>query len=196
MIDPILGQAGQGDPTMHAQAPVALTPPLPATKAAEIKYYHCPVMNASMHRADGKKIAFVNGICETDVLHDQQYLQNEIDSGSQYIRVATAQEVETFKMQKDPKGTMKQIVAKEIEDELRIKIEAELRAKMGLPPSEMPVNDELKLAGSDIRSRINASNRETVQTSGATVLLQNQAASQLKPVSTADLAGATVQSGK
>lgn len=217
--DPNLAQAG-ADPTQRVPAPAFITKPLPATLAPETKYYFCPVQAASMHRTDGKKIAFVQGICETNLIHDQMYLENEINGGSTYVRAATPNEIRAYQMHKDPRGTLKAEVREEVrgelEDELRRQIEKEVREKYeaegrvssaavqtdGLFTPPAPVSESSveasntaasSIAGTDARARLEALKSKTG--TGATVLMESQRPP-ITPVSTADLADASKSSGK
>lgn len=205
MQDPNLANAGS-DPTQRVPAPAAITRPLPSTIAQETKYYACPVPAASMHRTDGKKIPFVNGICETNILYDQLYLEEQIKDGSQYVREATEQEINAYKMHKDPHGTMKaQVTAEikqELEQDLRVQLEAEIKKQYGITsdtPSAVanPVPgeaDNVKLAGVDIRARMNqahAANGGTAKT-----VIMDAKRPPITPVSTTAIADIIATSGK
>lgn len=82
------------------------------------KYYHCATQSASMHRKDGKKIPFVFGICETNVLADQNYLEEEILNNNMAIRHATEQEIREYKMRKNPQATIYSEVKTDVQAEL------------------------------------------------------------------------------
>lgn len=190
--DPNLLPVGQRTASIAAQ-PQHITKPFPATRAAGKKYYVCSMPHASMHREDGKKIAFVHGFCETDILHDQRYLDNEIDAGNPYVREATEEEVTEAKMRRDPRGTIKEQVRSEIEAELRLQLEAEIRAEVAASAS-----DGEKLSGADaVRQKIADAKKSgsVVKTGNATVLMTSQPAPLQGIVSTGDLAGAEAASG-
>lgn len=201
-IDPNLAQAGT-DPTQRVPAPAFITKPLPATLAPETRYYFCPVQAASMHRADGKKIAFVQGICETNLIHDQQYLENEINAGSTYVRAATEREIHAYQMHKDPQGTLKAEVRAEVrgelEEELREKIEREIREKIaGESNSEsVEASNEAatRIAGTDARARLEAARLASTTGTGAKVIMESQKPP-ITPVSTESIGDAAKPSGK
>lgn len=117
--------------TQPKVSPVAvMTAPLPIVKAKKTAHYHLSVPTASMHRADGKKLGFVNGILATDDAHDQNYLENEILSGNSYLRHADATEIEDHNMRINPRGTMRDSIKAELEPELRTTLEVEILAKL------------------------------------------------------------------
>lgn len=103
------------------------TAALPVTAAKETKYYHCTMPNHHMHRKDGKRLAFVFGVLKTSDFYDQQYLDGEINGGNPFVRLATVQEVHLYNMKVDPQGTIKAQVLPEVEAEVRVKLEVELR---------------------------------------------------------------------
>lgn len=198
----------------------AITKPMGTTIGAEEKCYICTVPAASTHRADGKKLPFVFGFMRTKILQDIAHMEHEINEGNPYFRHATPEEIESYDMRTDPKGTLTRnikadpAVRAEIEGGLRVKLEAEIRAEIaansggkssgavaavGSAEEKLKtlttavVNDEQKLQGSDIASRIKRP--DVVQTAGAT-LIHASNKPPITPVSTVDVAPAAQQSGK
>jgi hypothetical protein len=155
MTNPDLMPIGQVAPTVPK--PVSLTAPLP-TVQTEVKYYVCMVPTASMHRADGKKLPFVNGFLATTILADQQYLDAEIDAGHGYIRMATEDEILSDKMRRDPKGAMREQVRAEIEAELREELERKILAEIAAVPGSVEGSnvDGNKIGGTDLAAKIAA----------------------------------------
>lgn len=203
--DPNLAVAGL-DPTQRVPAPASITKPMPATKAAEIKYYVCHVPAASMHREDGKKIAFVHGICAADILYDQIYMDKEIEAGSTYIRVATPAEIEAYKMRMDPHGAMKAKVTAELSGEIEARLRAEITAEIaaknkvvsegGSAEKEIERSniDANKIAGTNLRERINTVNTNT--TGNGNKVIMESGRPPITPVSSTDLKGTAPVSGK
>lgn len=151
----------------------ALTAPLPATEAPSTKYYICTVSNACLHRADGKKLPFVFGFLETAILHDQKYLDAEIDNGNPYVRAATKEEVTAAKMRMDPKGTIRAQVESELRADLEAQIRAELLSQMAAAPvgsAEAAAIDGSKVAGVDAASKLAAIRDKGTKTGTATVM--------------------------
>lgn len=213
------------DPMNPQQVPPlnVITKPMGTTLLKEYKCFHCTVPNASTHRADGKKLAFVHNFLRTNIAQDIAHLEHEIAEGNQYFRPATEQEIEQYDMRTDPRGTLtKSIHAElvpqiraEVEQELRATLEAQIRAELSgakektqLPDEKTPAQvamqnraeatansnaDAAKLAGSDIRSRVKPA--DVVQTQGATLTHQNNKPP-FTPVSTTDIAAGAPTSGK
>lgn len=113
---------------------VESTRPLPATKAAELKYYVSTIPTASMHRPDGKRLPFINGFLIADLFYDQEYLDHEIADGNTYVRHASEHEVESAKMRLDPVGT----VAAKITEDLELQIRTKLAEKLGMALEDVP----------------------------------------------------------
>lgn len=186
-VDPLVGTPEQPTLRPHVAPLQSITKPQPTIFVAA-KAYICTVANASLHRYDGTRIGFRFGFLETNVQATQQYLDDEIAAGNTYLRHATANEITEAKMRLDPVGTIREKVKEEIEQELRVSLEAEIRQKLGIlqelntPPAQQAVNnsnkDAEKLAGMDAVERL-----KQVQTAakveGARVTLN--------PVSTADI---------
>lgn len=189
-IDPLVGSPD--NPVLRPQVPPlqAITKPQPI-EYVEMKYYLCTVANASFHRFDGTRVGFRFGFLETNIKATQEYLDYEIRNGNPYLREATTDEVMEAKMRLDPVGTIREKVRDELELELRVKLEAEIREKMGLlrdlntPAAQTEVNrsngDAEKLSGMDVRQRL-ADTTDVKIGEGARVVLN--------PVSTANIKGA------
>lgn len=137
----------------HGQT--VISHPLLPTKIVEPRYYSCTLANASMHRQDGVKIPFVRGIAEVVVEASQQYLDKEIEDGNMYIAHATKDQIEKFKMDRDPRGTITEEIKAEMEPRLRAELEEELRSEY--EAAMKLANDGNLIAGTDsISSRLAA----------------------------------------
>jgi hypothetical protein len=186
-IDPLVGSPENPMLRPHVSPIQAITKPQP-TVFVPPKCYICTVANASLHRYDGTRIGFRFGFLETNVEATQQYLDTEIAAGNTYLRHAIPSEITEAKMRLDPVGTIREKVKDEIEAELRVKLEAEIREKLGMlqelntPASQQAVNnsnaDAQKLAAMDVKERQQQIQNVKVG-EGARVLLN--------PVSTADI---------
>lgn len=159
------------------------TAELPTVHTKVDHYYIMVMPAASMHRADGKRLAFVHGILKTDIKADIDYVEEQIAQGSNYVRVATPEEVHQFNMKVDPKGTIKQ----EVEQELRGTLEAQIRAEMleefkqkGLLVDSSNAGAAL-IAGADGKA-----GAETAKVPGATVTMEKKVEQLLKPQSLAE----------
>lgn len=156
-IDPLVGSPDQPTIRPHVMPLQAITKPSP-TVFVDMKYYVCTVANASFHRYDGTRIGFRFGFLETNVEATQHYLDWEIQQGNLYLRHASTEEVQEAKMRLDPVGTIREKYKEELELELRVKLEAEIREKMNASDPQQAVNrsnvDAEKLAGMDVRDRI------------------------------------------
>lgn len=172
--DPLLQLAEtRVQPTARGTTPIS-----PVVHTGVKKAYICSLPNASMHRPDGTRIGFRFGFMETDLKATQDYLDNEIIGGHEFLRYATPEEIETAHMRLDPMGTMKDKIKSEMEQELRAELEAKIRAEMGLANVEQvsmidvtqPNLDAAKLSGSDALSSLKARMGGTTQVTGATLL--------------------------
>lgn len=167
---------------LRATVQQAMTAPYPVEAAPETKYYYNALPNTCMHRPDGQKLAFVFGICKTNMKYDQLYLDDEIAKGHPHIRLATSEEVHTFNMKINPRETMKQELL--ADPAVRAQLEDEIRRQLAAQ------DDASKIAGSDSGlSKL----RDGVKSGSGTILPQT---SGLTPVSTADISGGAKQSGK
>lgn len=181
---------------------VASQQPFPNTKATEMKYYACNVPIASMHRPDGKRIAFISGFFSTDLVYDQQYLDNEIADGHGNIRHATEEEIFSVKMREDPHGTMEAKVKEALEPAMREQLEREILAKLVAGGTisadtaqqlqqveeQASISDPAKIAGTETVAQKLQRLKGAAGHSGATIMTSQ--AAPIKPVSTADLGGA------
>lgn len=152
MSEHILGNqhpdfAAPGDSTGFSVAALpSMTSPLPIVKATEVLYYICTIPAASMHRTDGKRLAFRFGVYETGDLEDQKYLNNELSKNIPYLRMATAEEVREYKMRIDPRGTMRSEITEELEESMRERLEAQIIANLRTRGIDV---DALALGGVD-----------------------------------------------
>lgn len=105
-------------------------PPMGTTFLTEPHYYFNSEKSASMHRPDGKKLAFVFGVLATNIKQDVDYLEGEIAEAHPHIRHATDQEVDAYNMRIDPRGTVRKSVRAEVEEEVREALEKKIRAEM------------------------------------------------------------------
>lgn len=105
------------------------------------KHYVAAIPSASMHTTDGTRITFINGFFSTKLKHVKEYLDKELEGNNIYIRAATPSEVDTIKMTRDPKGTMRAALIEEMgrdEATLRATLEKEILGKLlGVTPSEV-----------------------------------------------------------
>lgn len=120
LLDP-----GQDPSDRKVPSVVAHTEPFPLVELPETRYYYCSVSTASFIREDGKKLAFVHGIFETNQKHDIIYMEREISQKCAYLRLATLEEIRSHKMRMNPTKTIKDElladpeVRKELEDQIR-----------------------------------------------------------------------------
>jgi hypothetical protein len=127
------------------------TAPLPNNKVDTSRYYYCTVPTASMHRTDGKKLPFVNGLLKTDIEQDILFLDKEISEGNIYIRHATEDEVAHAKLIEDPMGAVREAVKAEVLGSFSVeeleKLLAERRAATSV------TTDANKLAGTQVNQQ-------------------------------------------
>ncbi len=121
----------QNDPRMPAHPVMpGFTPPFPPVDQEETVYVRCTVPNHHMHRKDGKRLLFVHGIYATKDIYDIQYLQEEMQARNPYIREATKEEVQTYKMITDPRGTIQAELRPVMEEEIKEQLQKELHATL------------------------------------------------------------------
>lgn len=169
----------------HGQLVAKLQAPFPVVHTSTTKYYHNTVPNVSMHRADGQRISFIFGIFKTDLKHDIEYLDNEIESGHPNLRAATAQEIDSYKMRVDPRGTIREQLLSdpEVMSSLEDKIRAEMEAKYSAAGQIIVDKSIENLGGTESPlSKL----KDGIQTGTG----------RLVPVSSADIAANVKQSGK
>ena len=177
--------------TMPASMLNAITAPYPVELQKDYKYFFLARANASMHRKDGQRLAFMFKVLKTNNRYDIEYLQEEIARGHKELRVATPEEIEAYEMRMDPRGTIvKQLkndpaFRDEYEKELRAELEAEIRAKLS-------TEDEGKVSGVDAAK--GAGPQVDIGTGTLTPLQQLQAARLGGIVGSDKLAGAAAGS--
>lgn len=146
-------------------------PALP-NKVVEPRYYFCTLPTANMHRPDGVKIAFFRGIAEVIVEASQQYMNKEIEEGNMYVSHATEDQINRFKMERDPRGTITEQVKKELEPELRRQLSEEIHKEY--EEALKTTNDGKLIAGTDEISKKLAAMREARgNTEGSNVSVVN-----------------------
>ena len=128
-----------------------VTAPLPNTEAGETRYYSCTVKSASIHRPDGKRIAFAPfGIFEATLVADIEYLEAEIKNGHPQITRATGEEVQQFKKYKDPKGSLIAEIGEKMQDDIVKGLLDEISSGNIKPNSTASkIIDQLRLQGVD-----------------------------------------------
>lgn len=186
-------------------------PAMGTTKLDEPVFFTCTMPNASIHRPDGKRLAFMNGVFKTDIRQDVEYLDNEITEGHPYVKRATDVEVKTYEMKSDPRATIEKELRPKIELEIREKLEQEIRAQV-MMSIELENADASKLGGVDGPSNTRAAGtdgngttviltqkpKEISAAAALAVKLAQETAKQrppITPVSTVDVAGAAAGSG-
>jgi hypothetical protein len=147
--DPNLAAAGTG--TEQRTMAVEPLPVLPTTpkigndKVNDYKVFKCSIDGASIHRPDGKRLAFVHGLHRTNIKQDIDFLEREIDGGNIYFERATSEDIARAEMFSDPLSLLRK--------QERIKIEAEVRAEL-----ETKIRAELMSAGAVVAARSAAEN--------------------------------------
>jgi hypothetical protein len=118
-------------------------------------------------------------------------LNAEISSGNPYLRVATTEEINNYRMKVDPKGTMAREMTPGIEAKVRAELEITLRAEMEkklntvgivltdeqrevfqklvVPPLD-PLDDAKKLASTDVVSRLSGAFTGGIKSGSGTIL--------------------------
>lgn len=133
-----------------------LTPSQPTTYLPQKRAYKCHVRNASMHREDGKRMAFTgpHNILITDIKEDVEFLETELHHQNPYIRRATKEEVSDHLMALNPKKFMREQVRSEMTPQIRQQIEHEERARLEAEitarvKNQYGINDTDRIAGVD-----------------------------------------------
>ena len=160
-----MGAPGEG-PGFGVPALPKITPPEPATKAAGVKYYFSPVPNTSFYRKDGFRLVFKHKIHVTDLLPSQRYLDQEIEEGHDYVRLATDDEIRQYKMLEYPRGTITAEVTVELER--KIQRDTELRIIEALQKQGIDT-DLLKLQTVETSDDVAARLARSVRSNGATI---------------------------
>jgi len=170
---PFLLQPGADPALAQTVQPIKyITPPMPAVAADTVKYYMCSLPNASMHRSDGFRISFRNGYYTAKLLPDQQYLDNEIATGHELLRLATENEVYQIRMSENPRAVIKE----EVTADLEASIEAKIRAEYEVRLAGLQLTDENRLSGTDAVSRAANTPDTAIKTGSATVFMTSQPA--------------------
>lgn len=210
--DPILdGLDPSGRP--RVQAIVAMTQALPADEGDVTKAYMCTMPVASMHREDGKRIGFMHGFYETNLVYDIKYLDNEIKHRHPHLRYATADEVRAHRMRTDPNGTIAAELRPKMEADIRASLEDEIMERMrqqGIDPEVLakieadmkPKNVDINLDAQKLSGTTTLSDKLAALRSGkiegavkmATGVLMPAQRAPITPVSTANLAGGAADS--
>lgn len=163
---PILGMSPENAANSILKvAPIAsrteALPPLQIPEGEPTRYYKCTMQNFNMIRTDGKKLAFVHGILETRDMNDIVYLDYELETKNPFLRKPTDQEIQQYKMMRDPFSAVRERITPEVEAALQEKLSAQLAAvvsKMDLPEEKKAelmasvapapsLSDEEKIAG-------------------------------------------------
>jgi hypothetical protein len=83
-----------------------------------------------MHRADGKKLPFVNGVLKSTIQEDIDYLRQEAHvHENPYIREAEGGEIDLIESVLNPRQAMKEQVTKELEAEIEARVRAQVEAE-------------------------------------------------------------------
>lgn len=164
------------------------TPAYPVVLLEETYYFLCTMLNHHMHRPDGKRLAFMFNVLPTNDMYDITYLNGEITAGNPFIRVASEEEINTYRMRTNPRGTIEDQLRPQIEADIRDKLDAELEAMLAAKLSQVGysnMSDEqktfvvaemvadktaaLKIAGTDALSKLQAMRADKVDVGGGTM---------------------------
>lgn len=180
--------APPGDVTgLRAEPLATLTEPLPIVKAPVMKYYWNTMPNSSMHRTDGKRLAFVNKFYETDDEEDQKYLDKEIAARNLYVRYATEEEVHANRMRLNPTKTIEDQLRPKIEEEVREKLEQQILERFRNAGVSIP--DDLKIKGTDATTQLLESLSGGVKSGTGTIIPSAAVGMQRSVVGSDKLAG-------
>jgi hypothetical protein len=189
-----------GNPEMEAsgatvQPLTAHTPAEPLIDTGKVKYYALDERNGSMHRKDGTRLAFVNGVLATSLKADQDYLDGELANRHPVLRTARPDEVQVYEMKRDPKGTIAREIRPQLEAQIRAELEAKIRKELGVESLQAEVGsvdaanlDADKIAGSGGDAAVDMLQR--LRSGSASVVMTSQRPPLQGIVSTADLGGA------
>lgn len=173
------------DPTLQVSPLNFITRPMGNTKLENPVWYVCTIPNASMHRQDGKKLPFVNGFLKVWFREDQNFLNEEIDVGNPYLRLANEAEIGQARMIEDPLGVIKDAVRAEVANDFSIedleKLLAEKRNRAQQPQNPASVPPPPPPGESDT---------QRLQRLAAAALAAAKAGNDFKPGSTANVPGA------
>ena len=189
---PFLLQPGADPALAQTLQPIKyITPPMPPVEADNKKYYINTVPNASMYRTDGMRITFRNGYYGTKLLPDQQYLEQEIAMGCDFLRPATEEEIYQIRMAENPR----EVIATETRAELEAEIEARIRAEYETKLAGLQITDENRLAGTDAVSTSARAEKSAVKSGSASVFMTSQAPSLKGIVNSSSNPGGSADSG-
>lgn len=181
------------DPRGNSVQPLnSITQPFPVELQEQERHYFLTALNHSMHRKDGKRLAFVFGHLATKDVYDIDYLEQEILLGNQFLRHATEQEIHIFNSRRDPRGTLAAELRVGIEEEIKQTLELEIRNNLldklkdvgiTLSPEQarklleaMPAEEAASVAELDDALKIAGTGKsggnEAVKVPGASVLTQ------------------------
>jgi hypothetical protein len=167
-----------------------MTPAEPTVHTGEPKHYVMTLPGANMHRADGKKLAFVFGVLKTDIEADIRYIEEQIKEGVPYLRAATSEEIHSFNMKIDPKGTLRAEVSQQVEADLRQKLEIQIREELEAKYRSGGIVPTGESAAASAVSASNADGQKIAGTSAAT-----SAADKLSQMKAQQLASRGIPSG-
>ena len=154
----LLQPAAGGASAVAVPSLVTITPPMPNTKLEDYRYFHCTMAVANMHRQDGKKLPFIQHVLKTNIKEDITYLMKEIEEGNQYIRVASAEEIQRAQIMEDPMGAVRKAVVADLSlDDLEALIAQ--RRIAAASTAKVPLTDAARIAGVDV----NAAAREAIK---------------------------------
>lgn len=168
VANPDLGGGGNAGPAVSplANGVTREAPPhpiLPNTPVDDNRYFYCTVPTASMHRKDGKRLPFLNGLLKTNIKEDIEFLDAEIAAGNIYIRKATTEEVDHAKLIEDPMGSVRAAVKAEVMSSFSVE---ELEKMLAERRAAGPSADAAKIAGT---ANLNAAASQALQAKGTTV---------------------------
>ena len=162
----------------HIQGPIS------NTKTLEPVYYRCSLLNASMHRPDGKRLPFINGFFKATMKEDIEYLEEQLTAGSQYISRCTAEQVQLAKMNEDPIGTLRESVAKDVV------------ANLTTDSLEALLAERKAGGGATVTPKVGAAANAALAAAKMAAARAATEQARIKPASTADIAGAAESNSK
>jgi hypothetical protein len=190
-----------GNPEVEAsghtvQPLTAHTPAEPLIDTGRVKYYALDERNGSMHRRDGTRLAFINGVLATSLKADQDYLDGELANNHPVLRVARPDEIQVYEMKRDPKGTIAREIRPQLEAQIRAELEAKIRKEMGVESLQAEVGsvdaanlDADRIAGAGAGDAA-VDMLQRLRSGSASVVMTSQRPPLQGIVSSADLGGA------
>lgn len=106
------------------------TPDQGTTILDTTQYYFSAVPEVNMFRQDGKKICFLRHMFTTVIKQDMAYLDGECELGHPLIRKATADEIQRYRLQTNPREVMEEQLRPQIEAETKDRLENEILAAL------------------------------------------------------------------